>query len=183
MPIAGSILSPFRLRWSQQITEMEGVPLDMADVHVYIIYVKTLTRDAIHENKDIENINWWILDTAGNFDNMGDANNTAPNLGQRKRTALFSASQTLIIMDKCNSTFFNDGNNYLPSIHEFKLKFVRAINHVISMIDKGGGGNSNFNGLANNNLNTLNATVDNMKVKISHFKLLLKYVESNNMIK
>ena len=36
------------------------------------------------------------------------------------------------------------------------------------MIDKGGDGNSNFNAIANNN---------------SEFKLLLKYVELNNMIR
>ena len=75
-----------------------GVPLNMADVH------NIYTRDAIYKNKDIENINFGILDMAGNFDNMGDANNMAPNLGQRKLTALFSISQTCIKMDKCNST-------------------------------------------------------------------------------
>lgn len=54
---------PFRLWWLQPITEMEGVPLNMADIHnVYTNYMKSLTRDAIYEN-----INGGILDVAGNF--------------------------------------------------------------------------------------------------------------------
>ena len=54
----------------------------MANIHnVYTNYVKTSARDIIYESKDVENTNCGILDTAGNFDNIGDANNTAANLG------------------------------------------------------------------------------------------------------
>ena len=155
--------------------------LDMPDVHnVYANYVKTLTRDVIYKNKDIENINCGILDTAGNFDNMADANNMAANLGWQKSSALFSASQNQLIVDKCNSTFLNDGNSYLPSIHEFKFKLVRACNHVIFTIDKCGGGNSNFDALTNNNSNTLNAAVDDW---ISKFLILNFYWNMWNPMK
>lgn len=60
---------------------------------------------------------------------------------------------------------------------------VRASNCVIFMINKDGGANYSCNTLADNQSNTLNAAVDNLNVKISDFKLLLKYVEPNNMIK
>lgn len=50
---------------------------------ISLMYI-TLTRDAIHENKYIENINCGILDAAGEFDTMKDTNAAAANLGQGK---------------------------------------------------------------------------------------------------
>ena len=97
---------PLQLWWSQMSIEIEGVPLEMADMHnIYTNYLKTLTRDSIYEN-----INFGILDTA------------AANLGWRKRLALFSGSQDRLLIEKVNMPLFSDGNSYIPSVHDFKIK-------------------------------------------------------------
>ena len=96
--------------------------------------MKTLTRDAIYENKDIENINCGILDTGGNFDNMGD------ELCYSQLLKLDSLWINAIVCSLMIEIVI-----YLPF-----GKLVRASNHIIFMLDKGGSSNSNFNRLADN---------------------------------